>query len=194
MSGYNIFRKDRPDSYGGVAIIIHKSLHSQISPIHLSNPGIKIIHIKILNCISLKNIISIYCPSSVVTRAADWDSLFDLKLGNTLIAGDFNAHHTNWSYKIDQRGTQLLESSLENGWISLNNGDATRVKLVNGLIKRTSPDITFASSDISVNCDWKVFNENLGTDHLIIKIALNYLESKQYIKKRNFKKSRLESL
>lgn len=78
LTGYNIFRKDRPDSYGGVAIIIHKSLQTRISPVHLSNQGIEIIHVKILNCESLKSVVSIYCPSSVVTRSADWDRLFEL--------------------------------------------------------------------------------------------------------------------
>ena len=78
MRGYNIYRKDRNDSYGGVAIIIHKSIQSQVCPISLTNIGIEIICVKILNCKSLEYVVSIYCPSSVCTSPSDWDNIFSL--------------------------------------------------------------------------------------------------------------------
>lgn len=193
MRGYNIYRKDRDDSYGGVAIIIHKSIQAQVCPIRLSNVGIEVICIKILNCKSLEHVVSIYCASSVRTTASDWDNIFSLVPKKSLVAGDFNGHHTNWSYKTDQRGIQILDSALEHGFVTLNNGEATRVKLVNGNIQRSSPDITLASSDIAIKFHWAVMNENLGSDHLVMKISMNYQEQIQYNKRRNFKKAKWEA-
>lgn len=189
ISGYNIHRKDRLDSYGGVAIIVHKSVQSQVCSISGINTGIEAIHVRLLNCKHLDNIISIYCPSSVRTSQSDWENIFKISSKRTLIAGDFNGHHTNWSYKNDQRGIQLFDSALENGFISLNNGDPTRMKLVNNVLQKSSPDITFSSSDIAIDFKWKTINENLGSDHLIIKITINSTELSGVKEKLNFKKA-----
>ncbi|GBP18007.1 hypothetical protein EVAR_16952_1 [Eumeta japonica] len=129
-----------------------------------------------------------YCPSSVRTQASDWDELFTLFSNNTLICGDFNGHHSNWSSRSDSRGEQLSDSSLENGYILLNDGSDTRVKLVNGVLQKTSPDISFVSTDIAVRFEWQVMNENLGSDHLMIKLNTNIPKIDKNFRKRNFKK------
>lgn len=189
ISGFNVYRNDRYDSYGGVAIIVHKTLHSHACSTGGINPGIQLVHVKILNCKYLDNIVAIYCPSSVRTNQADWDKVFGLVNKKTLIAGDFNGHHTNWSCKCDVRGSHLLDSSLEHGFTSINNGDPTRVKLVNGVLQKSAPDITFASCDIAIHFNWQVLSENFGSDHLIIKTAMNFNVDLNFISKRNFKKA-----
>ncbi|KAF9422704.1 hypothetical protein HW555_001698 [Spodoptera exigua] len=143
-------------------------------PISLNNPGIEAVYAKIYNCDGLENIIAIYCPPNVRTQQDDWDSLFAVASKKTLIAGDFNGHHSNWSCKTDLRGNQLLDSSLEHGFTYLNTGDYTRIKLVSGAVQRSSPDITFTSTDLAIKFKWQVFNENLGSDHLFLKMRLNY--------------------
>lgn len=188
ISGYNIFRRDRYDGYGGVAIITHKSIRCHVGRIAINNSGIEVIHVRVNNCNLLENIVSVYCPSSVRTQSRDWDKLFELFPHKSLIAGDFNGHHSNWSCKSDVRGEQLADSALDNGFIPLNNGAATRIKLVNGNLQQTSPDVTFVSSDIAVKFDWHVFNENLGSDHLIIKLKLTIPNNALLVKKRNFKR------
>ncbi|CAH2105151.1 unnamed protein product [Euphydryas editha] len=189
LSGYNIYRKDRHDSYGGVAIISHKSLKTYAVPISVTNSGIEIVHIKIINCKLINNIISVYCPSSVRTSQTDWENLFAKFPKNSLIAGDFNGHHASWSNKINSRGNQLFQASIDNEYISLNNGDFTRMKLVNGFLQKSSPDISFCTNDIIINSSWSVTNESLGSDHLIIKIYFKYQDSINITQKRNFKKA-----
>lgn len=120
VSRYNIFRNDRIDSYGGVAIIIHKSIRVQLEVLNGSNSGIEIKCVKLLNCKEIKNIILIYCPSSVHTIQSDWDLIFSKFNSKCLIAGDFNAHHYNWSCKSDTRGTMVFDAALDAGYISLN--------------------------------------------------------------------------
>lgn len=189
ISGYNIYRKDRNDSYGGVAIFIHKSIQSHLNSIQVLNSGIEIVAAKLLNCKDLENVVAIYCPPSVATQHADWDQVFSNFSKKTLVAGDFNGHHTNWSIKNDIRGSQIMNSSFENSFISLNDGSPTRIKLVNGLLQQTSPDISFATNDIAIKFDWKILNENLGSDHLLIKMKIKIPDDYTISKKRNYKKA-----
>lgn len=190
ISDYNIYRCDRNDSYGGVAIIVHKSVKSMVGNTQFNiSQGIEILHVQILNCQYLKNIVAMYCPSTVRTNQSDWDQIFSQFQTNSIILGDFNGHHCAWSYKTDTRGVQIFDSSLDNGYISLNDGSATRVKLVNGNLQSSSPDVTFCSSDLATNLSWSVTSECLGSDHLIIRVSFRYQESLNFIEKRNYKKA-----
>ncbi|KAF9417095.1 hypothetical protein HW555_005714 [Spodoptera exigua] len=83
---------------------------------------------------------------------------------------DLNAHHTNWSYKTDTRGSQIHDALLESNFVILNDATSyTRVKLVNNVLQTSSPDITLATQDIAIRLNWATTNENLGSDHLIIR-------------------------
>ncbi|KAF9788968.1 hypothetical protein SFRURICE_006769 [Spodoptera frugiperda] len=126
------------------------------------NPGIELLHIKILNCQHIENIISIYCPSTVHTTQCDWDTIFSI--------GDFNAHHSNWSRRTDRRGSEIFDSMLDYNFIHLNDGSFTRIRMVDGVLQQSSPDISFVSIDLSLLFTWKPTNESLGSDHLIIKL------------------------
>lgn len=67
INSHNAFRKNMLDSYGGVAIIVHKSIRAQAYPIVLNNSDIEIVCVRVLNCASLCNIVSLHCPSTVQT-------------------------------------------------------------------------------------------------------------------------------
>lgn len=57
ISGYNVYRTDRWDGYGGVAIIVHKSIQAHIHPIYINNTGIEVVCIKLANCKELEHIV-----------------------------------------------------------------------------------------------------------------------------------------
>lgn len=189
LNGYNLFRKDRSDGYGGIAIMTHCSIKAQECEFIHPNNGIQVLHIKLLNTQHLENIISIYCPSDVRTSIADWDIIFSRLSQNSIIAGDFNGHHSNWSTKTDPRGRNIFDSAIENDFVSLNDGSPTRIKLVNGLVQKTAPDITFCSSNTALRYNWKTTNENLGSDHLILKISTEISRPTQYRKRRMYNKA-----
>ena len=127
---YDVYRSDRDDSYGGVAILLHKSIKSQLRRVHVNNNGIEVVCVRLHNCYPVENIVSLYCPSSVITYQQDWDSLLSIWRSKTLIFGDFNAHHTSWSHKTDRRGNLLYDSLIDSNYITLNDGTYTRVRLV----------------------------------------------------------------
>ncbi|KAG6453577.1 hypothetical protein O3G_MSEX008208 [Manduca sexta] len=193
INGYNIFRADRHDSYGGVAIFTHRSIKAQLGSFQNYNSGIEVIYVKIFNCPHIENILSVYCAPSVSTVSQDWDQIFSTFSKKTLILGDFNGHHPSWSCKVNPRGTQIFDSLLENNYVTLNNRCATRIKIVQGVLQESSPDISTATTDIATRFDWSVMNEHLGSDHLVIKIKMSYYNhSPQNLKKRNFKKANWE--
>lgn len=192
ISGYNIFRQDRDDSYGGVAIAVHTSIKARSFFINNNNPNIQCICVQLLNCDFLQNIISIYCPSSVRTTYNDWDTIFAQFTDKTLITGDFNGHHNSWSYKTDARGSHLYDVFLDYNYVTLNDGSPTRIKMVNNYLQKSSPDITVATSDIAIKFVWQVTNENLGSDHLIIKFKTDIMSSNSFIKMRNYRQANWE--
>lgn len=187
VSGYNVYRKDRCDGYGGVAILTHYSIRAQISHRQIRNPGLEVLHLNIYNCESLNTVISSYCAPSVRTCQQDWDDIFSMSDEKTLLLGDLNGHHRNWSYKNDTRGQQIFDSLLCHNFTMLNNGAPTRIKLVNGVLKSSSPDVSLITTDIAIKYDWTVASENLGSDHLVIKISTNSVTRKKPDIRRNFK-------
>ena len=187
IKNYNVFRQDRINSFGGVAILSHKSILACKTNYNTSNNDIEVVGVKILNCDQIRYIYSVYCPSDARTTQYDWDHLLSFCDTKTLILGDFNAHHVDWSYKTDTRGTQLYNSIVDSNFITLNDGNATRLQLVQGVLHKTSPDLSLVSSDIPFNFDWSVTNESLGSDHLIIKLCTSIQFNMNFIKKRNFK-------
>lgn len=189
LSGYNIFRVDRDDGYGGTAVLTHYSVKAIQCNVVISNVQIQCLHIKLLNCNHLENIISIYCPSSVRTCRSDWDEIFSLTQQKTLIAGDLNGHHSNWSSRTDTRGNQIFDSAMDNDLCTVNDNTHTRLKLVNGAAQKSSPDVTIASTDLALKLKWWVMNENLGSDHMVIKICLEINHSHNVRKRRNFKQA-----
>lgn len=140
VKDYTVYRQDRPDSYRGIVLLIHKSIKSQLCSVTINNSGIQVLMVKIHNCDFIENFISIYCPSSVPTSQDDWDVIFSLASNKTLIIGDFNAHHSNWSYKTDSRGSRIYEAMAENNYVTLNDGSPTRLKMVSGVLQKSAPE------------------------------------------------------
>lgn len=108
ITGYNIYRRDRADSYGGVAIIVQRSIQSYEVPVTCDNSGKEISCVKLVNCVSVEQLIGIYYPSSVWTVwtwQSNWDSIFSMFCKSTVVVGDFDGYHANCSVKTDTRGT-----------------------------------------------------------------------------------------
>ncbi|CAG9584719.1 unnamed protein product [Danaus chrysippus] len=121
----------------------------------------------------------------------DYQELFSYLSQKTIILGDFNAHHTAWSYTTDTRGRLLSDTSINHYYVFLDNGHFTRCAKFNDSTICTSPDISFCSADLSLDFDWNITNESLGSDHLIISIKTldstqNSPELKRNIKQANW--------
>ena len=88
---------------------------------------------------------------------------------DTIILGDFNAHHSAWySSSTDTRGT-LLENVVSGSNFGILNWDSpTRLP---GNANPSSPDVSLASASLITSTNWQT-KTNLGSDHLPILISL----------------------
>ena len=108
---------------------------------------------------------------------------------DTLILGDFNAHHSAWySSSTDTRGT-LLENVVSGSNFGIHNWDSpTRLP---GNANPSSPDVSLASASLITSTNWQT-KTNLGSDHLPILISLQMGHTINHIPHRisfNFKKT-----
>ena len=99
-------------------------------------------------------------PTSTYPRQAHAD---------TLIMGDFVAHHSAWdSSSTDTRGT-LLENMISDSNFGIRNWDSpTRLP---GNDNPSSPDVSLASASLITSTNWQT-KTNLCSDHLPILISL----------------------
>ena len=85
---------------------------------------------------------------------------------DTIILGDFNAHHPEWDNNCDtadevgQRVAAWLDRA---AWSVLNNGEATFASYRTG--SRTAPDLATCSASLARRTTWKI-GPDLGSDHL----------------------------
>ena len=86
---------------------------------------------------------------------------------DTLILGDFNAHHLAWySSSTDTRGTQLENVVSGSNFCILNWDSPPRLPG-----NASSPDVSLASAPLITSTNWQT-KTNLGSDHLPILISL----------------------
>ena len=113
IRNYTTVRKDRPHSHGGgLLVFIHESItfsKQPSSPEALSDPHLEELTIK-ADIRNTKLIISnIYIPPA--SSCSNWyQSSIEhlLTTPDTLILGDFNAHHPSWySRSTDTRGKRM---------------------------------------------------------------------------------------
>ena len=167
LKGYHKpIRKDRETQrWGGVLALIKNNLvHSEL----FCPPDIEAVGIQIQSASEILNIFNIYNPGIDISV----DQYCKFFISNSLICGDFNAHHPLWGgHKIDKRG-QIMESLITNSnHVLLNNGQGTHI--INA--QRTSPiDLTVVSSNLSANSHWSVGDDPLHSDHYPITITLGF--------------------
>ena len=86
---------------------------------------------------------------------------------DSLVLGDFNAHHSLWhSETTDSRGNQLADSVSISSFGVLNTVSPTRLP---GNANPSSPDVSLASASLITSSEWQT---TMPSDHLPILIGL----------------------
>ena len=174
IQNFTTVRRDRPQGQGGgLLIFIHKSINFRQQP--QSPETLSDLHLEELT-ISAKLgnteliISNIYIPPTS-SCAAGYQPLIDhlMTTPDTLILGDFNAHHSSWhATSTDTRGKNLADS-ISNSDFGIINWD-TPTRLPNNATP-SSPDVSLASSSLITSTNWNTIT-TLGSDHLPILIRL----------------------
>ena len=170
IRNYTTVRKDRPHGHGGgLLVFIHESItfsKQPSSPETLSDPHLEELTIK-ADIGKTKLIISnIYIPpASSCSNGYQSPIEHLLTTPDTLILGDFNAHHPSWySRSTDTRGKRMDDSINGSNYGILNWDSPTRVP---PNAEPSSPDVSLASTSLITSCSWQTLSTR-SSDHLPI--------------------------
>ena len=94
----------------------------------------------------------------------------------TVIAGDFNGHHSSWDSNYaepDRTGALIADWVDANRWCVLND-PTSHTRTSYGPGPSTSPDVAMCHQDLATRCSWHI-GTDLGSDHLpqVIRLTTN---------------------
>lgn len=170
IHNYNILRKDRITStYGGVAILMRKSINFKPLSINATNANIEIVACEFNSNIGNIVIISIYIPPSTSFNSRDLNNIIQQIPANSnfMLCGDFNAHHPMWGdTNMDSKGTYVVNFIEDNNLNLLNDGSKTFF----GCLHPSAIDLSICTPSLALVSSWSTLNESLGSSHCVIKI------------------------
>ena len=169
IRGYQCFRMDREGRHkGGVLILVHNSIPAvelhvdteQQAEIH----GVKIV----VEDVDI-TIYNLYCPTDKDLSL----QLLNAPAENCLVIGDFNSHSTCWGYEeTDKRGEEVEDWQIENRLVLLNDPEDPPTFFSRRWLSTSTPDLSFATDDISKKTTRGVLHQLGGSDHRPVKLAI----------------------
>lgn len=171
LQGYNIARKDRINSHGGVLIACATNLRATRISITTNSERVAC-RIEVDQHIAL-NIASIYFPPSFAVSRTGMDNLIQQIDPPRLLVGDFNAHGQQWGGAITDRRASMLTAFFDDKDLTtLNTGEITRVACPP--IRPSAIDLSVCSANITLGFTWRVLDHPHGSDHLPILLTYSY--------------------
>lgn len=184
--GFYTIRKDREYSTGGgLLVAIRKNIaYKQIETPDISDRLIESIGFQITNSIPAFNLYAFYKPPRTTLNSSDWDEICALSSPphQSIIIGDFNAHHQAWNCKEnDRHGDKLFDSVVTYDLIVHNTDTITRYDEHS----ESNIDLVLSSTSLSDNIKVSVMDETYGSDHfpVLTQVAIE----KHIYNKRSFK-------
>ena len=169
IRGYQTFRLDREGRHkGGVLILVRNIAASDFKVDTNQQADIHGVNITVGN--SAISIFNLYCPPDK-----------DLSLQNIIVppqnclaVGDFNSHSTSWGYgETDRRGDEVEDWQIESNMLLLNDPEDPPTFFSRSWISTSSPDLAFATEDLSRKTSGKFLSQLAGSDHRPVLLAIN---------------------
>lgn len=120
---------------------------------------------------SVLTIYNLYCPPD---RELSLQYLENLPIENCLVVGDFNSHSTCWGYEeTDRRGEEVEDWQIDAQMILLNDPEDPPTFFSRRWLTTSTPDLAFATDDLSKKTTRGVLSQLGGSDHRPVKLAIN---------------------
>ena len=163
VQGFACFREDRPDGWGGSALLVKNSLSFFPIPIPTHSDDLQVVALRVENC----SILSIYTPRPSPLILQEVRSIISSCPHPILVLGDFNCHHPMWGCTShDSSGDILLDIIDDLNMCLLNDGSPT---VRNRPSENTSAlDLSFCSSNLAAQITWEVLPSSFGSRHFPI--------------------------
>jgi ribonuclease HI len=160
---------------GGVGLLVHNSCYQLHIPLNTSLQAVATqvtLHKPLTIC-------SLYLPPSAHITVSDFENLISQLPPPFLILGDFNAHSQLWGCRsTDARGSTFEDVFSNLDLCLLNNKQPTYLSPATGSL--SAIDLSVCSPSIFLDWEWKVEEDNCGSDHfpIVIKIT-QYVNSER---------------
>ena len=170
IRGYQTFRLDREGRHkGGVLILVRNNIAASDFKVD-TNQQAEIHGVKITVDNSAINIFNLYCPPDKDLSLQH----IHVPSQNCLAVGDFNGHSTSWGYgETDRRGDEVEDWQIENNMLLLNDPEDPPTFFSRRWISTSTPDLAFATEDLSRKTNRKVLSQLAGSDHRPVLLAIN---------------------
>ena len=174
IQNYTTVRKDRAQGQGGgLVFFIHNSISFTKRPSQSSSsrdPHLEELTISVTVGNTDLLITNVYIPPTSSCSSGYQPKMEHLVTStDSLVLGDFNAHHTSWhSRSTDTRGRNLADIINGSDFGILNWDTPTRVP---SNAEPSSPDVSLASASFITSSHWQTLT-SLSSDHLPILIRL----------------------
>ncbi|CAF5087988.1 unnamed protein product, partial [Rotaria magnacalcarata] len=156
LFSYNVYTKEGTNSHGGVVLAVNKRLKSHL--VEINEPNVIAARITIENEQFI--VASIYSPPKEPLPLSTMTNLWK-KSKNIVLAGDFNAKHTDWDCsQVNSKGRILADWLKKHNLNVLNNGSRTSLR------SNTTIDLVI-SSEIPETTESQTL-PYMGSDHLPI--------------------------
>ena len=176
LSRYNFIRKDRYDGYGGVGILISNRISYQILNTDNVTPDLECVGLSIDTNDAYFNIYCVYKKPQVNINKNQWLHFLQNLKKPFILGGDFNVHNECWGNSFtDRAGVALLDAVHDECLISLNDGSPTRLTAPGFAV--SAVDLTFCTSCLAPNLNWRVLDDTMGSDHFVILFSFMFTET-----------------
>lgn len=167
---YNIIRKDRDTSFGGVLIGIRDNIEFKYTNVSFQTQ-IEYVAVTIRKEIHEFSIICFYIPPNTNFSLSEIKSILNEIPSPFYISGDFNAHNFAWgSEKTDGRGSLIMDLIDDLNLNILNDGSITRIAVPPN--NHSCVDLSLCSNNLSMQSSWRTIDQPNGSDHLPILIVM----------------------
>ena len=169
IRGYQTFRADREGHKGGVMVLVKNSIAAKDFIVNTDNQA-EIQGIQFNAEKTALTVFNLYCPQDKDLSLQQ----MDVPTENCILAGDFNSHSTCWGYEdTDRRGDEVEDWQIENNLLLLNDPDDPPTFFSRRWLSTSTPDLAFATEDISKKTTRKVLSQLATSDHRPVLLAIN---------------------
>ena len=174
LAGYNLVsRKDRMIGRGG-GVSIFASSAIPIVPLNLHSP-LEVCGAKVLTPSQPFSIISLYIPPSPIDDLeSKINDLINSVPSPLIICTDGNGHHHQWGSPQDNPRGSLLKNCITSNNLEIPNSGEPTFETPHGTF--THLDLSITSPSLAPSLDWKVYQDNLQSDHFPIIINFPSLQ------------------
>lgn len=184
INNYNIYRTDRPNHGGGVAICIRNHIKHKLLN-NLATSCIENISLEIYQRTTSFIITSVYCPSFSQFFEADIPKLAQVN-PQTLLFGDLNAHHTSWNCLKNNRAGLAIYNIQQDFPIHVY-APPTATHFPHSGSTRSTIDILVSSSSLDIENIHT--SEDIGSDHCAVICDINLSIIHQTRTRLNYRKA-----